>query len=192
MGKRATKKCDICHKNYTPTYGRQRTCSRQCGVELRRTITKTQLRKLMVATQTELLVAQCGQCGSLFLTVHVLQKICSRECRRNRTSAFVLAGYHDGRYRDRMLAAAHTRRARLAVAESDGTISLAVVAQRDGWVCGICRQAVPRTTSKLSRELMASLDHIVPIARGGSHTYDNVQLSHYRCNLSKGSRLPPP
>jgi 5-methylcytosine-specific restriction endonuclease McrA len=32
----------------------------------------------------------------------------------------------------------------------------------------------------------ASLDHVRPISRGGSHTYFNVQLAHLTCNLKKG------
>lgn len=32
-------------------------------------------------------------------------------------------------------------------------------------------------------------DHIVPLARGGSHTNDNLQWVHARCNLKKGARV---
>jgi 5-methylcytosine-specific restriction endonuclease McrA len=33
--------------------------------------------------------------------------------------------------------------------------------------------------------MRASLDHITPIARGGGHTRDNVQCSHWLCNARK-------
>lgn len=33
---RAAKACEVCGRHYHPTYGKQRTCSRACGVELRR------------------------------------------------------------------------------------------------------------------------------------------------------------
>jgi 5-methylcytosine-specific restriction endonuclease McrA len=33
-----------------------------------------------------------------------------------------------------------------------------------------------------------SLDHIVPVSLGGTHTWANVQLAHLRCNVSKGNR----
>jgi 5-methylcytosine-specific restriction endonuclease McrA len=34
-----------------------------------------------------------------------------------------------------------------------------------------------------------SLDHIVPIARFGPHTYTNVQAAHLICNMRKGVRV---
>lgn len=33
-----------------------------------------------------------------------------------------------------------------------------------------------------------SCDHIVPLSQGGTDTLDNVHLTHYRCNLSRGNR----
>lgn len=33
-----------------------------------------------------------------------------------------------------------------------------------------------------------SIDHIVPLSQGGTHELANVQLAHYRCNLSKNNR----
>lgn len=81
----------------------------------------------------------------------------------------------------------HLRRARMAAAPTE-QISLQAVAERDDWTCGICLKPVPKTWPEDDRSQMPSLDHILPIARGGSHTWDNVQLAHYRCNLSKGAR----
>jgi hypothetical protein len=34
------------------------------------------------------------------------------------------------------------------------------------------------------------MDHIIPIARGGSNTDDNMQLLHDKCNLQKGAKHP--
>jgi len=50
--------------------------------------------------------------------------------------------------------------------------------KRDGYRCRICG----------SRENL-EVDHIIPIAKGGKSTYDNLQtLCHY-CNVKKGSKL---
>ncbi len=35
-----------------------------------------------------------------------------------------------------------------------------------------------------------SLDHVIPKAKGGTHTWDNVVACCRRCNIRKGSRLP--
>lgn len=59
--------------------------------------------------------------------------------------------------------------------------------QRDGWVCGLCGLPVdpelryPHPRSK-------SLDHIIPLSKGGDHGPHNVQLAHLHCNLRKSDR----
>lgn len=49
-------------------------------------------------------------------------------------------------------------------------------------ICGICG-----TTADMNDW---HLDHIIPLSRGGQHTRNNVQVSHPKCNLSKGNKLP--
>lgn len=52
---------------------------------------------------------------------------------------------------------------------------------RDRWICGLCHRPVKRAD--------ASLDHIVPLAVGGEHSYRNVQCAHRRCNSAKGAKI---
>lgn len=59
----------------------------------------------------------------------------------------------------------------------------------NNWVCGICGKPV-NPKLKWPHPKSASLDHIIPLARGGSHTRNNVQLAHLRCNLVKQDKLP--
>ena len=35
-----------------------------------------------------------------------------------------------------------------------------------------------------------SRDHVVPLAKGGTHTWDNVKLAHFRCNTLKRDNMP--
>ncbi len=49
---------------------------------------------------------------------------------------------------------------------------------RDGHRCQYCRAPAE------------SLDHVVPKAKGGEHTWENVVACCRRCNIRKGSRLP--
>lgn len=37
---------------------------------------------------------------------------------------------------------------------------------------------------------LTHVDHIIPISKGGSHSYQNVALTHAVCNLKKGSSSP--
>lgn len=86
---------------------------------------------------------------------------------------------------DRSIQTGGIRRAKQAGVEWE-VISIFTVAERDGWMCGICGGAVPQRWSEDNRKPMPSLDHIVPIHHGGPHLYSNVQLTHLFCNLSKG------
>jgi 5-methylcytosine-specific restriction endonuclease McrA len=55
------------------------------------------------------------------------------------------------------------------------------VYKRDGGICHICGKDVDPSRFHV--------DHIVPLSRGGRHTYANVALAHPRCNYRKGARL---
>lgn len=33
-----------------------------------------------------------------------------------------------------------------------------------------------------------TLEHLTPVARGGTHNIDNLDLAHYGCNSSKGAK----
>lgn len=48
---------------------------------------------------------------------------------------------------------------------------------RDGFVCHICGDDVPPES--------VEMDHVIPLAAGGTHTYPNVRVSHARCNRLK-------
>ncbi len=60
-----------------------------------------------------------------------------------------------------------------------------VVYARDQWICQLCHKKVNPRTKGLEGP---SLDHVIPIAEGGTHCYQNCVLVHHRCNLRKGKR----
>lgn len=62
----------------------------------------------------------------------------------------------------------------------DPDITLAGVYKKDRGICYLCKKWVqPRH---------ASMDHKKALTNGGTHTHDNVALTHLRCNLVKGDR----
>lgn len=64
--------------------------------------------------------------------------------------------------------------------DGDPTISLHELYHRDKGKCGICgKEVLPKD---------ASLDHIIPIARGGKHQWSNIQLAHLKCNKKKSNK----
>jgi 5-methylcytosine-specific restriction endonuclease McrA len=58
-------------------------------------------------------------------------------------------------------------------------VAPAVVWERDEGICQLCGEpAEPNDWH---------LDHIVPLARGGEHSYQNVQVAHPLCNWRKAA-----
>jgi len=58
---------------------------------------------------------------------------------------------------------------------------LAAITKRDRMVCYLCHRHVSRAT--------LSFDHVTPLARGGSHSPENLRVVHLRCNIKKGANL---
>lgn len=57
------------------------------------------------------------------------------------------------------------------------------VYERDGGRCHICGKHVPKSRM--------SLDHLIPLSRGGGHFKLNVRLAHLECNVRRGAgRMP--
>lgn len=82
---------------------------------------------------------------------------------------------------------ARRRRARVRGAELGRNFSGREVAERDGNRCHLCGGRV-NLRLKHPHPRSASLDHLVPLALGGSHELANVRLAHLDCNVSKGTR----
>jgi hypothetical protein len=57
--------------------------------------------------------------------------------------------------------------------------------ERDKWICQLCKKKVNKRL-KAPHPLSPSLDHIVPLSKGGSHERKNVQLVHLLCNSKAG------
>lgn len=67
-------------------------------------------------------------------------------------------------------------------------MSVEQLARRDGTDCGICREPVDMEL-QAPDPMRASVDHIVPRARGGTNDPANLQLAHLRCNWIKNDRI---
>jgi 5-methylcytosine-specific restriction endonuclease McrA len=72
------------------------------------------------------------------------------------------------------------RRARVRGAFVEYVDALVVLELHDG-VCGLCGGDVDA--------MRFHVDHVVPLARGGEHSYANTQPACPPCNMSKGARV---
>ena len=62
------------------------------------------------------------------------------------------------------------------------------VYERDGWVCRLCLLPIDPTVA-WSDSMSPSIDHRVPLAKGGEHSMANAQAAHLGCNSRKRDRL---
>lgn len=78
------------------------------------------------------------------------------------------------------------RRARVKGAESERIVRQDIY-ERDGWVCQLCKLPIDRTVSP-QHPMAATIDHMMPVSWGGSHTHRNVWTTHRSCNSEKSDR----
>lgn len=65
-------------------------------------------------------------------------------------------------------------------------IDLACLHEEHGGLCGLCGEPIDPAL-KYPNQRSNSVDHIVPLALGGGHTYANTQPAHWLCNVRKGA-----
>lgn len=86
------------------------------------------------------------------------------------------------------------RRARMAEAIVDKDINLDRLIKRDKGICYICGKKCNREDIRLEGgywmvgDSYPSIDHVKPLAKGGNHSWENVRLAHYICNVKKNDR----
>ena len=82
----------------------------------------------------------------------------------------------------------------------DSDINLFDLFQRDKGICWLCGEKCNYQDKELKvsengRKYMAtgpdypSIDHIIPLSKGGLHIWENVKLAHKKCNIKKSNKL---
>lgn len=67
------------------------------------------------------------------------------------------------------------------------------VFERDNWTCMPCGDPLDREVSwdrNNPPHFYPTVDHVMPLAMGGDHSYSNVQAAHWICNVLKND-MPP-
>jgi len=162
--KRQMRYCLECGGMFLPRMGTQKYCSRHSGVYshsawLARWEGKDRSR-------------ECAWCGVLHSPIRGYGRrlCCSDEC-------------DDLRSRQR---SSDEKRRRRTVRKGEN-IDRLVVFRAAGWKCKSCGCDTPQELMGTFDDSAPELDHIKPIAMGGDHCYDNVQLLCRTCNILKGT-----
>lgn len=152
-----SKPCKRCHFPFTPkSMSAQRCDACKAEVEEERRIVALVPRHMK----------ECIECGNSY-EGHDRSKYCSKRC-GNRACHRT---------------AKHRRRARM---EGGDNITLHKLIQRDYGICQLCFLPVDMQADINKDGAAPTIDHVIPVSKNGTHTWDNVQLACRRCNYIKG------
>jgi 5-methylcytosine-specific restriction endonuclease McrA len=188
-----TRTCDVCGETYTATYADQRTCGRLCGQIMRRTnmgqaleyvLPEGYLAKRLRKQQRVEIVKTCAQCGCVVpkgkhLCVDCLALLACERRRVYRSTPNGRAGHWQHKQMQR------ARRAGVACERVDPR----VVYARDDWTCHVCGEPIDMDAPARTPR-SATIDHVVPLSKGGAHSMENVRPAHFLCNCIKSDHIP--
>lgn len=134
----------------------------------------------LISRQTEerLAIRVCRNCGKEYCieaTGYDSSKYCSELCCKR---------WNMRVKRDRRIRRMNNR-------EHDNDITLEKLFERDKGICRLCGKPCDRN-DKTCGPNYPSIDHIIPISKGGKHVWDNVQLAHRQCNIAKRDTIYAP
>lgn len=125
-----------------------------------------------VRTTNRLTSGRCAVCTAWFVSLHS-DTTCSPECRKQRRA-------------DRWHDKGHRRRARKYNGHAE-PVNRKTVFERDGYRCHLCRK-LTNPAKPVPHPRAPTIDHIVPLAKGGTHQPTNCRTACFSCNTAKGDR----
>lgn len=133
-----------------------------------------QLMREQVNKQKELSLNKvCIECGKEFKANTLRRICCSDQCSNKRQNRI-----HELKRNKRLK----------QNGKIDYSITLTKLIKRDKGVCSICGRKVMIEVD-CQHDYYPSIDHIFPVSKGGTHTWDNVQLAHRGCNSDKSDKV---
>jgi 5-methylcytosine-specific restriction endonuclease McrA len=166
--------CTVCGKKFE---GRadSKYCSDECFKEVSRIKGREYYRTYKAAAiVNEHREITCKECGHKFITnIRAgVKEYCSIKCAKKQEKE------EYKQYRKEQMKRAFVM-----------PVYFSKIYKRDKGICQICGQHVAYDKSP-EDPMGATIDHIIPLSRGGKHHPDNCQLAHRRCNSVKGTAMP--
>lgn len=167
--------CKCCSETFKSTR-EKKYCSKECQLEANKKQMRERKKKLFIPE-----LKKCKYCNNEFITQFKKSKTyCSDECKRKMNN--LLSKLHDGKRAERI-----QRNGKI-----HNDITLKKLYKKHNGLCSICGEKCDYEDYSISKEgyfiansNYPSIDHIIPIAKGGTHTWNNVQLAHRICNSIK-------
>jgi 5-methylcytosine-specific restriction endonuclease McrA len=158
-----------CIECSAPIVGRVR---KVCGNECRKAIARRKGRERHARERAARVLEprECEGCGQSFAPDHAARIYCTDLCGR-RVTRRVRRGIERARLRSARVEPVKARR----------------VFIRDGWRCQDCGCKTPERLRGTISPKAPELDHIVPLSKGGEHSYLNTQCLCRACNGMKSN-----
>ncbi len=165
------KNCEWCCTQFEKS---QRFCSKKCCSLYHR-----QLERFGFADRSILPICSCGTlaCPDPYKTTNRKLMGKHRRCLDCRKAQRAQSDAGRG---------SHKAKQRREVIKAGEKITFNDLLVRDGPLCQICGNYMDWHAGRYRSRV--SLDHIIPISQGGTHTMDNVRLVHLSCNSRKSNR----
>lgn len=181
--------CEGCNLEFKPRENNIRFCSTACLkrtkairrgdrfiARWRRNLAKVFVPVLNTAidfTKTARPIQSCDSCGKVWLRRKSQERPLCRPCK--------VANARASRK-----ATKHKRRMQM-ISHGYEVFDPIEIHERDMWKCQLCGCKVKQLAEYAPHQ--ATLDHIVPLAKGGGHTRLNVQTACHTCNSAKADRM---
>lgn len=157
--------CSFCGSMYCSPGSTSKYCSIECGMRANKK--KKRADWAIYSANRPQEQRECKECGGGF-TINIgntYRRFCSERC-GNRFYNRQRRGNYWGNY--------------------IAPVVLSDIVERDGGRCMLCGEMVNMEVLSLDR-MGATIDHIIPLSRGGTHEPNNCQLAHRGCNSKKGA-----
>ena len=186
------KQCDECGQR-VKVAGRM-FCSRTCQTVARRKAAgmvasrSTEIQLFVLAENPRQRTSKNGEVSSRYF-VHGSCKECGNTFTAVTRGKWNLPSYCSKRcsHRSHCRNAKHIRRERKKL-NGKSDVSRSQIFKRDNYTCKLCNEPLDMDAQPNDNRA-PSLDHIVPLAKGGSPTMSNLQAAHRLCNSIKCDRL---
>ncbi len=169
----------LCNRMFVASETRWTTCSSMCrliwdaghrGRDTPRSqgACESKAISLGVLVASRIWISECAQCPTLVVRKNRRRNAFCSKCRLQSEKAI------DARKN-------HARRTIGIV------LSVGELAARDGRRCHICRRLIDIGLSGSHRN-GPTIEHILPVSKGGTNEPENLALAHRSCNVSRGNR----
>lgn len=142
----------------------------------------------IIAAYRERRFRACETCGKIMPARGNVRRWCSRVC-RNASPDWLELRRQNRRKRGRWHNGNGQHRARARGRQVERGVTPLRILTRDGWRCRVCGCATPSRLRGTCAPNAPEVDHIVPLAMGGGHSWANVQCLCRTCNIEKGAKV---